>query len=79
MLAISSVTGWWPPTTRWPAKATFYLLISVTGDLGSALLAAPADPFEYFIAATLALVQVSAESDEVDAAVDAFVSSILTT
>lgn len=62
----------------WRDEDPAYVLMSLTGSLGTALLAAPAEPIEQFIDATRALVPVGAESVQVDAAVEAFVMSILT-
>jgi len=62
----------------WRDEDPDYVLISLTGTLGTALLAAPAEPIERFVDATHALVPIGTESDSVGAAVDAFIASILT-
>lgn len=63
----------------WRDEDPGYVLLSLTGTLGTALLAAPAEPLERFLAETHLRVPVGTESTRCDAALDAFVASILTT
>ncbi|RYV52660.1 SsgA family sporulation/cell division regulator [Pengzhenrongella frigida] len=63
----------------WRDEDLDYLLLSLTGALGTALLAAPAEPLERFMDETHVRVPVGMESDRFDSALDAFVASILTT
>jgi len=61
----------------WRDEDPDYVLVMLSGGDGEALLAAPAEPIERFVEATRALVPFGAESDLIDAAVNAFVASLL--
>ena len=62
----------------WRDEDPDYVLITLTGALGTALLAAPAEPIQKFVDATHTLVPFGSESDRVGAEVGPFVASILT-
>ena len=62
----------------WRDEDPDYVLITLTGAPGTALLAAPAEPIERFVNATHKLVPFGSEGDRVGAEVGPFVASILT-
>ena len=63
--------------SSWRDEDPDYLLLVLSGDGGEALIAAPVEPIERFMRATRELVPFGAESDLIDSAVNAFVSSLL--
>ncbi len=62
----------------WRDEDPDYLLISLSGIEGSALLAAPADPMARFLAATAALVPVGRESERMAGEISALIATLLT-
>ena len=62
----------------WRDEDPEYLLITLTGASGTALLAAPARPVQSFLDETRTLVPLGTESSRVAAALTAFVATLLT-
>lgn len=62
----------------WLDEDPEYLLVTLTGTAGTALLATPAPAVERFLLETRALVPIGTESSRVDAAFESFVTSLLT-
>jgi hypothetical protein len=62
----------------WRDEDRSYVLISLNGVEGNALLAAPAEPLERFITKTEALVPFDNESDQMDPEISALIAALLT-
>ncbi len=62
----------------WRDEDPEYLLVSLTGISGTALLAAPARPVQQFLDETRALVPLGTEGNSVAAALDSFIATLLT-
>jgi len=63
----------------WRDEDPDYVLISLSGVEGNALLAAPTEPLQRFISRTEALVPIGAESDRMESEVAALIAALLTT
>ncbi len=63
----------------WRDEDPDYVLISLSGVEGNALLAAPTEPLLRFISRTEALVPIGAESDRMESEVAALIAALLTT
>lgn len=61
----------------WRDEDPMYLLVSLSGVEGDALLAGPAEPFERFLAATVALVPFGAESPRMANEISRLIVSLL--
>lgn len=55
-----------------------FVLISLNGIEGSALLASPSEPIERFIAATEAIVPMGGESENMESEISALIAALLT-
>lgn len=62
----------------WRDEDPEYLLVTLTGASGTALLAVPARPVQDFLDETRILVPAGTESSRVDAALTAFIATLLT-
>jgi len=62
----------------WRDEDRSYVLISLNGVEGNALLASPAEPLERFITKTEALVPFGNESDQMDPEISALIAALLT-
>jgi hypothetical protein len=62
----------------WRDEDPDFLLISLSGVEGSALLAAPAEPLERFLATTEDLVPIGSESDRMETEISALIAALLT-
>jgi hypothetical protein len=63
----------------WRDEDPDYVLISLSGVEGSALLAAPTEPLLRFISRTESLVPIGAESDRMEGEISALIAALLTT
>jgi len=63
----------------WRDEDPDYVLISLSGVEGNALLAAPAKPLLHFISRTETFVPIGAESDRMESEVAALIAALLTT
>ena len=62
----------------WRDEDPDFTLVSLSGVEGSALLAAPTDPLEGFLARTEQLVPLGAESDRMESEISALIAALLT-
>ncbi len=62
----------------WRDEDPEYLLISLSGIEGSALLAAPTEPVVRFLAATESLVPLGGESEKMEGEISALIATLLT-
>lgn len=62
----------------WRDEDPDYLLISLSGVEGSALLAAPTEPVMRFLAATESLVPLGGESEKMEGEISALIAALLT-
>ena len=62
----------------WRDEDPDYTLVSLSGVEGSALLAAPTEPIERFLAGTEALVPLGTESDRMEGEITALIAALLT-
>lgn len=62
----------------WRDEDPLFVLLSLTGIEGSALLAAPADAVEHFLTATEQLVPIGTESERMEGELTALIAALLT-
>lgn len=62
----------------WRDEDPLFVLISLTGIEGSALLASPAQPLEHFLARTQELVALGSESEQMEGELTTLIAALLT-
>jgi len=62
----------------WLDEDPEYVLISLSGVEGNALLAAPTEPLARFVAATEKIVPIGSESDRMQSEISALIAALLT-
>lgn len=78
LLAASDAPAGTGDVQVWRDEDPDFVLISLSGVEGSALLAAPSEPLERFLASTEELVPVGAESDRMESEISALIAALLT-